>query len=191
LKRCALILSALLYATPVFAANELTETLTPTDIARLSEFQSARAEAIAIAKREGAPEDVGRLNGILAGEEQPVRGLDIRGDYRCRVTKLAGFSSLVIYDWFRCRIGEDDIGYRLQKLTGSQLVSGHFIDDSETSLIFYGADYYSDEEPKSYNSDPERNTVGRFVKVGERRYRLEFPLPFLESKFDILELEKL
>ena len=169
----------------------LTRTLTPVDLGRLAQFAKARADSIREAKAEGAPGVVATLDAILAGEEQPILGVDIRGDYQCRVAKLGGeLGKLTIYDWFGCRIDEDDIGYRLEKLSGSQRLSGHFVDDNEKALIFYGADHYSDEKPMDYNADPERNTVGRFVKVGDRRFRLELPLPFLESTFDILELEK-
>ncbi len=52
---------------------------------------------------------------------------------------------MVVYGWFRCVIDEDDVGYRIVKLTGSQRFTGHFIDDAETSLIFYGAGHYADE----------------------------------------------
>jgi len=179
------------FTSAAFAEGELTSILTTTDIGRLAEFQKARADSIKQAHDEGDPADVRVLDEILAGEEQPIRGVDLRGDYRCRVAKLGGeILPLVIYDWFRCRIGEDDVGYRLEKLTGSQRFTGHFIDDSETSLIFYGASHYSDEEPRKYNDDPERNLVGRMVKVGDARYQIQFPMPFLESNFDILELEK-
>jgi hypothetical protein len=181
---------ALALASHAGAESDLTKTLTPTDLGRLAQFQLARADALKDARENGDAADVKLLDEILAGAEQPVRGVDIRGDYRCRVAKLGRLAHVVIYNWFRCRIGEDDVGYRLEKLTGSQRLSGHFIDDSETALIFYGADHYADEEPLAYNANPERNNVGRFVKVGDKRYRLEFPLPFLESNFDILELEK-
>ena len=94
--------------------------------------------------------------------------------------KLGGMLPLVVYDWFRCSIGEDGIGYVLEKTSGSQRLSGHFVDDTETSLIFYGAGHYGDEEPRAYGDDAERNMVGRFVKVGDDRYRLELPLPQFE-----------
>lgn len=178
------------FATAAFAEGELTSILTPTDIGRLAEFQKARADSIKQAQDEGDPADVKVLDAILAGGEQPIRGVDIRGDYRCRVAQLGGVLPLVVYDWFHCRIGEDDVGYKLEKLTGSQRITGHFIDDSETSLIFYGAGHYSDEEPRAYNADSERNLVGRMMKVGDARYRIEFPVPFFDSKFDILELER-
>lgn len=183
-------------AAPAFAESDfLIRTLTPRDLGRLAEFQKARADALKEAREGGDTADIAILDRILSGEEQPIRGVDITGDYRCRVAKLGSpsemkFSTLVIYDWFRCVIDEDDIGYRLEKLTGSQRLSGHFTDDSETSLIFYGADHYADEEPGRYDASAERNTVGRLVRVGERRFRLEQPLPDYESLFDILELEK-
>jgi hypothetical protein len=176
------------------ASSDLADTLTSVDLGRLAQFAEAREGAIKSATESGSGEDVALLEKILGGEEMPIRGEDIRDDYRCRVAKLGsqveGLSGLVIYDWFRCRISEDDIGYYLEKTTGSQRLSGHFIDDSETGLIFYGADHYGDEQPRSYDDDPDRNVVGRFVKVGKSRYRLEMPLPFLESRFDILELEE-
>jgi hypothetical protein len=183
---------------PAHAESDLlTRALTPTDLGRLAGLAKARSDAIAVARERGAPGEVATLDAILAGEEQPILGVDIRGDYRCRMAKLGsadqgaeGAVALVIYDWFRCRIDEDEIGYRLEKLSGSQRVVGHFIDDSETSLVFYGSDFYADEGPRAYNAVADRNTVGRFVKVGDGRYRLELPLPFLESKFNILELEK-
>jgi hypothetical protein len=183
---------------PAHAESDLlTRALTPTDLGRIAGFAKARSDAIAVARERGAPGEVATLDAILAGEEQPILGVDIRGDYRCRMAKLGsadeeaeGAVALVIYDWFRCRIDEDEIGYRLEKLSGSQRVVGHFIDDSETSLVFYGSDFYADEGPRAYNAVADRNTVGRFVKVGDERYRLELPLPFLESKFNILELKR-
>jgi hypothetical protein len=187
-----------LLSLPVQAESDfLTRTLTPTDLGRLAGFAKARSDAIAAARERGDPGDVATLDAILAGEEEPILGVDIRGDYRCRTAKLGsadeqaeGAVALVIYDWFRCRIDEDEVGFRLEKVTGSQRVVGHFIDDSETSLVFYGSDLYAGEAPRAYNAVPDRNTVARFVKVGDERYRLELPLPFLESKFNILELER-
>lgn len=177
------------------AESDLAETLTARDLGRLAQFQKVRSDAIKEAREGGDAADVTTLDAILSGEELPIRGVDIRGDYRCRVAKLgspreAKLSVLVIYDWFRCRIGEDDIGYRIEKLSGSQRLSGHFFDDSKTSLIFYGADHYDDEQPGAYGASAERDTVGRLVKVGAKRMRLEMPLPEYESLFDILELEK-
>jgi hypothetical protein len=185
-----LIAATIAFASPAFAESDLlTRTLTPEDLGRLAAFAKARGDAIAAAREGAGAEERAVLEAMLSGEEQPIRGVDIRGDYRCRVAKLGGFLPLVIYDWFACRISEDDIGHLLEKTSGSQRLSGHFVDDTETSLIFYGAGHYGDEEPRPYGADAERNIVGRLVKVGDGRYRLEMPLPQFESNFDILELE--
>ena len=166
----------------------LARTLSAEDRARLAKFEELRAQSVAAAREGGDASAVATLDEILRGDGEPILGVDIRGDYRCRVAKLDGILPLIVYDWFRCEIGEDDIGYRLEKMSGSQRLSGHFVDDSATSLVFYGASHYADEEPRDYG-DPERNVVGRFLKVGEDRYRLEIPQPQVESNFDILELE--
>jgi hypothetical protein len=175
---------------PASAESDLlARTLSAADQDRLAAFDAVREASIKVAREEASAPEAAVLEDILGGEPQPVLGVDIRGDYRCRIAKLDGIVPLIVYDWFRCAIGEDDIGYRLEKTTGSQRLSGHFVDDSETSLVFYGAGHYGNEQPKSYG-DNERNIVVRFVKLSEDRYRLEMPLPQVESKFDILELKR-
>ncbi|SHG08801.1 protein of unknown function [Kaistia soli DSM 19436] len=164
--------------------------LTPADKARLASFETARRDAIAEARAGGSKADLATLDEVLAGGPEPILGVDIRGDYRCRTIKLGGNLPLSVYGWFKCRIDEDDIGYRLVKTSGSQRLSGHFIDDSEKRLIFYGAGHYADEKPRAYKSDAARDMIGIFVKAGAKRYRLELPLPKVESTFDIIELVK-
>lgn len=165
-------------------------TLTADDKARLAGFDENRTKAIAEARAGGGAADLSTLETVLAGTPEPILGKDIRGDYRCRTVKLGGSLPLTIYDWFKCRIDEDDLGYRLVKTSGSQRLSGHFIDDGEKRLLFYGAGHYSDEKPRAYKSDADRDMVGYLVKVGAKRYRLELPLPKYESTFDIIELER-
>lgn len=189
-KRLIACLLMIVLTSPGLAESDLlATTLTPEDLGRLAGFSKARDDAVAEARAGAEPGELAVLDEILAGDELPVQGADIRGEYRCRVVKLGGLMPLVVYDWFRCTIGEDGIGYVLEKTSGSQRLTGHFVDDTETSLIFYGAGHYADEAPRAYGDDPARNMVGRFVKVGDDRYRLELPLPQFESNFDILELE--
>ncbi|MBZ9935355.1 DUF4893 domain-containing protein [Mesorhizobium sp. BR1-1-16] len=165
-------------------------TLTSADKARLASFDKARSDAVAEARAGGSKQDLATLDDVLAGGPKPILGVDIRGNYRCRTIKLGGNLPLTIYGWFKCRIDEDDIGYRLVKTSGSQRLSGHFIDDSEKRLLFYGAGHYADEKPRAYKSDPDRDMVGYFVKADAKRYRLELPLPKVESTFDIIEMER-
>jgi hypothetical protein len=190
LVRLLFVVFLLLPGSALAASTLLDDKLAAVDKDRLAAFDKARAEAISEAQAGGEARDLTTLEGVLAGEPQPIRGVDIRGAYRCRTVKLGGNLPLVVYDWFKCRIDEDDLGYRLVKSSGSQRFTGHFVDADEGYLVFWGAGHYGYEEPRSYGDDPEQNMVGRFVKVGAKRYRLEIPLPQFESKFDVIELEK-
>lgn len=163
-------------------------TLTAADKQRLAQFETNMKDAVAEAKAGGSRADVETLDKVLAGPLQPILGVDIRGNYRCRTIKLGGLPPLTIYDWFACKIDEDGQGYRLVKTSGSQRLSGHFIDESQNRLLFYGASHMSDEKPKAYKADLDSDEVGYLVKTGPKHYRLDMPLPKLESKFDIIEL---
>lgn len=184
-----LILSAA--ATPAAASSDLVERiLSANDRERLAAHAEVRASAVAKARRDGDPGQVADLDAILAGTPQPLRGETLVGDYRCRIAKLDGVLPVIVYGWFRCRVEEDDLGYRLLKTTGSQRTSLRFVDDGESRVIAYGAAHFADEAPLAYGADPERDQVGYLVKPEGGRYRIEFPLPRTESRFDILELER-
>ncbi len=190
--KAALAILLLLAGAPIAQADgsAAARILTATDKARLAGFDAARAKAIAEARAGGSAADLATLDAVLAGAPQNILGTDIRGDYRCRTIKLGGTLPLTIYGWFKCRIDEDDLGYRLVKTTGSQRFSGHFIDESEKRLLFWGAGHYGDEKPRAYKADADRDMVGYLVKAAAKRYRLELPLPKFESTFDIIELER-
>lgn len=165
-------------------------TLTKADKARLAQYPAVSRAAIQNARDEGAAADLREANRALAGAPLKILGDDLIGLYRCRTIKMGGLLPLTVYGWFSCKIDLDDIGYRLSKTTGSQRLTGHFIDESETRLIYYGASHTIGERPTSYGRDPDRDQVGYFFKTGPRRYRLELPLPRYESKFDVIELER-
>ncbi len=176
--------------TAVAEGQMAARTLTKADQARLAQYDAVSKAAIQNARDHGATADVREANRALAGAPQKILGVDLLGLYRCRTIKMGGQLPLTVYGWFTCKIGLDDIGYRLSKTTGSQRFSGHFIDESEKRLIYYGATHTISERPISYGRDPDRDQVGYFFKTGPRRYRLELPLPRYESKFDVIELER-
>ncbi|MAW85142.1 MAG: DUF4893 domain-containing protein [Phyllobacteriaceae bacterium] len=177
-------------AGPATATGEIVSLITQDDRQRLANFEETRAGAIAVARAQGAPGDIAELNEILGGEPVAISGHDLTGNWQCRVTKLDGPVELVIYSWFRCRISDDGSGWRLEKLTGSQRVTGRFFDDGEKRMIFLGAGHYSYEEPLSYPQNSERDEVAYAFLLDDGRLRLEFPAPHLESRFDILELKR-
>jgi hypothetical protein len=173
-----------------WADGAIVQLLTAEDKARLQRFEATRTAAVSAARSAGAPADVAVLDKVLSGKLLSVRSADLTGDWRCRTIKLGKSAGLVVYGWFRCRIVDDGAGWRLDKLTGSQRVSGRFYDDGETRMTFAGAISFGDEPRQAYGRPGARNQVALAVRPGPARLRLEFPEPEFESAFDIMELER-
>ncbi len=189
----ALLASLALAGLPSGAARAdgaIVQLLTAADKARLQRFEATRTAAVSAARSAGAPADVAVLDKVLSGKLLSVRSADLTGDWRCRTIKLGKSAGLVVYGWFRCRIVDDGAGWRLDKLTGSQRVSGRFYDDGETRMIFAGALSFGDEPRQAYGRPGARNQVALAVRPGPDRLRLEFPEPEFESAFDVMELER-
>lgn len=176
---------------PAFADGEILKILKEEDGKRLDAYEAARASALHEARAGGDKADLEVLEEVLKGEPLSVRsGFDPRGDWRCRTIKVGGLLPLVVYGWFKCRITDDGSGWRLEKVTGSQRVTGRFFDDGETSMIFVGAGHYDYEKPRAYGDDPEQDDVAYVFRPAKNRLRLELPLPKHESKLDILDLRR-
>lgn len=186
----ALALATLALAGPALADGAIVRLLTPADKGRLERFETVRSTAIAEAKARGAPADVVALDRALSGKPMSVRQFDPTGDWRCRTIKLGKSAGLVVYGWFRCRIVDDGAGWRLDKLNGSQRVSGRFYDDGETRMILAGALSLADEPRTAYGKPGARNQAAYAFRPAPDRLRLEFPEPEFDSRFDIMELER-
>lgn len=180
----------LLPGTAIADGTLAARTLTKTDKERLARYEATRQSALREARAGGARTEVTMLDALFAAKPQPVLGVDIRGSYNCRTIKLGGSLPLTVYDWFACRIDEDDLGYRLTKTSGSQRLTGHFIDDSANRLLYYGVSYVTGEKPGRYGAKADDDQVGYFYKTGPASYRLDLPLPKFESRFDVIELKK-
>lgn len=192
LTRGVILLLALLdLALGAKADGAIDKIMTAADKARLASFDAIRAEAIAEAKKGGSQGDVATLDAVLAGKNLTFsEGFDLTGDWQCRTVKLGGTLPLTVYGWFKCRVSDDGSGWKLDKLTGSQRTAGAFYTDSDTRLTYVGTLYYSNEKPKKYGSDADRDQVAYVVRPDEKRVRLEFPSPKYESKLDIIELKR-
>lgn len=165
-------------------------TLKKADHARLAQYDSVSRTAILNARDHGAAADIREANRALAGAPRKILGENLLGLYRCRTIRLGGTRPLSVYSWFSCRIDLDDLGYRLVKTSGPERFTGHFIDESEKRLIYYGATHSIMQQPVSYGWDADRDQVGYFFKAGPRHYRLELPLPRGGSKLDVIELKR-
>jgi len=185
------LLLLLAVSAPAHADGVLDSRLTPFDKQRLADFDATLKETLAEARAGGSPEDVKLLDEALAGDPQPLaEGYDAEGDWRCRTIKAGGDPALVVYGWFKCRIGDDGAGWTLEKLTGSQRTSGRFYTLSATRLAYLGAGHYHDERPRNYGADPERDQVAIAERRAKNRIILLFPAPRFESKLDVLLLER-
>ena len=178
-------------ATLSHADGVLDKRLTAFDKDRLARFDAIVAEALAEAKAGGSPEDIKVLEAALSGSALPLaEGFDPTGDWRCRTIKAGGGLPLVVYGWFKCRISDDGAGWMLEKLTGSQRTKGMFYTLSANRLAYAGAGYVADEKPRSYGDDPKADQVAIAERRAEKRIILMFPAPQVESKLDVLVLER-
>lgn len=190
MNRLAACILALLIAAPAHATGEILDIVTMHDQARLLNHAAAREAAVAHARAAGAPGDVAQMEKLLAAPHLSFDGFNMRGDWQCRVMKLGGLADLVVYPWFRCRVSDDGSGWRLAKLTGSQRTVGRFFTDSDTSLTYLGSGSVNDEPAPPYGSGPESDQAGHAFRTGRNAWHIEFPSPYYESLFDILELRR-
>jgi len=181
---------SLLAAVPSFATGEIEGLITQADRERLASFEKVRTAALREARAAGAPEDVSVLDGIVNAQALPMRDFDATGAWQCRTIKLGGPAELVIYGWFKCRITDDGSGWMLEKLTGSQRTKGRFFTESDTRSTYLGSFYVADEKPAPYGSGPDSDQVGYMTRSGADAFRIEFPSPAYESRFDILEFRR-
>lgn len=163
--------------------------LTEVDEGRLSGLEESREKGVKAALAEGSDEAEATVAAFFEQGLTPVSEIP-PGRYQCRTVKFGGpFGAFIAYRFFSCEVSEAGTGYAIIKTSGSQRFAGDLIDIGG-GLVFRGADHYADEAPGAYGLNPERNAVGCLSRVseGEGSYLLEFPMPFLESDHDVIEL---
>lgn len=188
--RFATLILALLAASPALATGEIESLITDADRARLADYEVTRKAALEEARAGGSPQDVATLDAILAPEPMSWSDFDMTGAWRCRTVKLDGPAPLVVYGWFRCRVSDDGSGWMLEKLTGSQRTKGRFFTESDTRLTYLGGFHVAGNAAPAYGAEPQSDQVGYAIRSAPDVFRIEFPAPHYESKFDILELRR-
>jgi Domain of unknown function (DUF4893) len=108
------------------------------------------------------------------------------------VIKAGGDPSLplVVYGWFKCRITDDGSGWFVEKISGSQRTTGRLYTKSATELVFVGAGHVNDDPPRRYGDDSQQNMVAIVTRRGENRLVFMFPEPVVESKLDVMVMER-
>ena len=174
----------------VLAEGTLDSLLTPEDKARLASFDKTRAEALQEGLK-GKTADVDVLTKALEGEKLPLAtGYDPTGNWKCRTIKVGGTLPLTPYNWFKCRISEDSLGWKVEKISGSQRFTGYLYTQSDTELVFVGAGHVNDDPARKYGDDPKENQVAIVSRLGKQKLVFEFPAPYYESKLDIILMER-
>ena len=189
LRRTLLALLLVLPGSLALADGEVDKIMTAADKARLAAYAETRKAALLEAKA-GAPGEVSKLDALVAKPEMPFSGIEMLGNWQCRTIKVGGLLPLIYYDWFKCRITEDTLGWLLEKTSGSQRTTGRFYDESERRLIYLGSFFIAGDKPNPYGSGPETDQVGYAYRSGEQEWRIELPAPYYESKLDILEFRR-
>jgi hypothetical protein len=177
-------------ASPAAADGEIERIITAADRERLKGFDAARNAALTEAKAQGAATDLALFENLLAAPKESFGGFDLTGQWQCRTIKAGGLAGLVVYDWFKCRVSDDGSGWRLEKNSGSQRTAGRFFTDGDAKLIYLGAGYIAGERPAAYGAGPDSDQAGYAFRSGPKDWRIEFPAPRYESRFDILEFRR-
>ena len=191
-KIIGLLIAAFFFATPALADGELDKIISDFDKARLANFDKTEAEALSEALR-GDPAEVEILTAALSGKPLPIEGdFDAVGNWRCRVIKAGGDTSLplVVYGWFKCKITDDGSGWFVTKISGSQRLTGRLYTKSATEMVFLGAGHVNDDPPRKYGEDAEHDQVAIVTRRAKDRLVFAFPAPKFESKLDVMVLER-
>ena len=166
---------------------------TPNDRQRLSNLDQHRENAVARMNSEADAADAATVNTLLDAPALTAAPEDLYGAYDCRVIKLGGKDfglPAILYDWFECRITQGDGALRFRKTTGSQRTEGYLYPEGGQSWLYLGGLRYDDEAPPEYGRGEERDQIARLYRIGENHLRMEFPDPYYESEFNIIELRQ-
>ena len=174
------------------AAEDWRSAASDEDRRRLRGWRDAWTEALAQARAAGHEAEIGRAGVLLDPDAALPDPMPPPGDYDCRTIKIgspSGLLAYVSYPRFRCRIRVDRDHVDFLKLTGSQRPIGRLYPDTQRRMVFLGTMQLGDElRAYQYGVDRERDLIGAFERVGERRWRLVFPYPHFESLVDVIEL---
>lgn len=180
-------------AAAVPAAASWRAIATEYDRERMHGWRTAWVRALSRARAGGHGAEVA-AEGVLLEPDAALKGAaPPAGDYRCRVVKVGGKTDamldFVAYPQFDCRIGAGAGAMDFVKLNGSQRPVGRLFADSDRRSIFLGTLQLGDERGVlRYGHDRQRDMIGLFERIGERRWRLAFPYPAFESTLDVIEL---
>ncbi|WBU58002.1 DUF4893 domain-containing protein [Paracoccus sediminicola] len=142
--------------------------------------------------------DVAQLVEALGGRPLPMSEARaaLEGDWKCRMMKAGDLSPLVVYDDFDCRIR----GNSFEKLSGSQRTRGTLHED-DGRVVYLGTGFVAGIDVPAYPDLPAAPLgsaasgqiwadIGIVEAVSDRKARIIFPDPDLESRMNLLFLTR-
>jgi hypothetical protein len=188
---------ALGLATPALAQSWADE-ISSYDRDRLADLSQSRAKGLAEAERGSSAGDLATIHSVLDAEGAGVSDTALKGSWRCRTIKLGGMAPSVVYSWFRCRIRDTGNGLYFEKVSGTQRFYGYLDRYDNGGYLLLASMAAGKERPKPYSGGnhgagaptTHSDAVGVLSRIGEGRLRIEFPYPFYESTFDVMELKR-
>jgi Domain of unknown function (DUF4893) len=192
----AVLILVLGLSAPAWAQDWRTE-ISDFDRGRLDQLSESKAKGLAEAEQGAPAGDLEIIHALVDADGAGVSDNEILGGWQCRTIKLGGMAPDVIYSWFRCRVRNTRNGLYFEKVTGTQRISG-YLDEYNDGYLLLGSWTVGHERPKPYSGGnagagaPTTHTdaVGVLTALDARHLRIEFPYPFYESTFDVMELKR-
>ncbi|MGQ0741809.1 MAG: DUF4893 domain-containing protein [Alphaproteobacteria bacterium] len=190
------VMIALAFATPALAQSWEDE-ISDFDRDRLAHLSEARAKGMAAAEAGASQAELAAIRSVMEPEGGDVGAASLKGNWRCRTIKLGGMAPAMVYDWFNCRIRDTRNGLYFEKRTGTQRLYG-YLDEYDGRWLLLSSMAVGNDRPRPYSGGnrgagaptTHQDSVGVLTRIGPNRLRIEFPYPFYESRFDVMELRR-
>lgn len=175
------------------ATTDWRRVVTPGDSSRLHGWRDAFVAGLAQARTRGFGAAITREGALLEPDAALANVAMPAGRYRCRTIKLGakgpGNMAYIAYPPFDCAVADEGAVASFAKLSGSQRPVGLVFAGDTRRRIFVGTLMLGDErQALEYGRDADRDMVGAFERVGDKRWRLVLPYPRFESLTDVVEL---
>ena len=192
-----------LFVLPAHAADDWRSVAHPYDVERINTLAAAiiKGDAEASGKGSGYEQAVTKL--LMAAPAGEIDEAAMVGDWQCRTIKVGGpFAGLVIYDWFKCRIGQgagrESDSLVVEKITGSQNFAGRLYRDAPGRMVMLAGGFYGYEDKRPYQAEDSadgrspdnRDKVAVVQMLGPDWLRFVQPYPARESTYDIIEFRR-
>jgi hypothetical protein len=188
-------LAAIFIAPKAFAGWQ--DQASPADIDRLNQLPQIREAAIADAGHGEGRGDSRVISRVMEPGAHTIPAHALTGNWRCRQIKLGGMTPVMVYDrWFTCSIRSVRDGLLLEKMGGSQRLSGTLFPENG-AWVYVGASRVRGEPRHNYSGaspalgaqvTPD-DQVGLLTGIGDNHLRLEIPA-VQESLLDVVEFTR-